>query len=69
MRKINRKFTVSEESVHISKLYSKCAYTYLATCALVIEGAKSDGGQEDGNVEEDGCGHVLQQGFITANYT
>lgn len=51
-------FTASEKSVH----------TYLATCAFVIEGAESDGGEEDGNVEEDGCGHVLQQGFITANY-
>lgn len=46
-----------------------CACTYLATCALVIEGAESDGREEDGDVEEDGCGHVLQQGFITANYT
>lgn len=47
----------------------KRPHTYLATCAFVIEGAESDGGEEDGNVEEDGCGHVLQQGFITANYT
>lgn len=45
------------------------AHTDLATCALVVEGSKSDGGEEDGNVEEDGCGHVLQQGFITANNT
>lgn len=44
-------------------------HTYLTTCALVIEGAESDGREEDGNVKEDGCGHVLQQGFITANYT
>lgn len=43
--------------------------TDLATCALVIEGAKGDGREEDGDVEEDGCGHVLQQGFVTANYT
>lgn len=43
--------------------------TYLATSAFVIEGAESDGGEEDGDVEEDGCGHVLQQGFITADDT
>ncbi len=63
----NRKCTLSEKSVHV--YIQVCAHTYLATCALVIEGAKSDGGEEDGNVEEDGGGHVLQQGFITANYT
>lgn len=46
-----------------------CALTDLSTRALIIEGAESDGRKEDGNVEEDGCGHVLQQGFITANDT
>lgn len=45
------------------------AHTYFTTCTLIIEGAESDGGKEDGDVQEDGCGHVLQQGFITANNT
>lgn len=45
------------------------ALTDLATCALVVEGTESDGGEEDGDVEEDGRGHVLQQGFIAANDT
>lgn len=45
------------------------ALTDLAARALVVEGTESDGGEEDGDVEEDGCGHVLQQGFITANDT
>lgn len=43
--------------------------TDLATRALVVQGTESDGGEEDGDVEEDGRGHVLQQGFITANDT
>lgn len=55
---------------HLRKKTSTChSRTYLATCALVVEGAERDGGQEDGDVEEDGRGHVLQQGFITANDT
>lgn len=45
------------------------ALTDLATRALVIQGAEGDGGEEDGDVEEDGRGHVLQQGFITADDT
>lgn len=43
--------------------------TDLPTRALVVEGTEGDGGEEDGDVEEDGCGHVLQQGLITANDT
>lgn len=55
---------------HLRKKTSTCIpRTYLATCTLVVEGAERDGGQEDGDVEEDGGGHVLQQGFITANDT
>lgn len=42
--------------------------TDLATRALVVEGAEGDGGEEDGDVEEDGCGHVLEQGLVAANY-
>lgn len=42
--------------------------TDLATRALVVEGAKGDGGEEDGDVEEDGRGHVLEQGLVAANY-
>lgn len=45
------------------------ALTDLAARALVVEGSESDGGEEDGDVEEDGRGHVLQQGFIAANDT
>lgn len=51
------------------KLAPLRALTDLATRAFVIEGAESDGREEDGDVEEDGGGHVLQQGFIAANYT
>lgn len=50
--------------------FDKCpsqTLTDLAARALVIEGAESDGREEDGDVEEDGRGHVLQQGFIAAN--
>lgn len=43
--------------------------TDLPTRALVVEGTEGDGGEEDGDVEEDGRGHVLQQGLITANDT
>lgn len=49
--------------------FSSGALTDLAARALVVEGPKSDGGEEDGDVEEDGRGHVLQQGFIAANDT
>lgn len=49
--------------------YLTFALTDLATRALVIQGAEGDGGEEDGDVEEDGRGHVLQQGFITADDT
>lgn len=42
--------------------------TDLATRALVVEGAEGDGGEEDGDVEEDGRGHVLEQGLVAANY-
>lgn len=45
------------------------ARTYLATRALVVERSERDGGEEDGDVEEDGRGHVLEQGFITADDT
>lgn len=45
------------------------AHTDFATGALIIEGAESNCRKEDSNVEEDGCGHILQQGFITSNYT
>lgn len=43
--------------------------TDLATRALVVEGAEGDGGEEDGDVEEDGRGHVLEQGLVAANYS
>ena len=46
-----------------------CVPTNLATRALVVEGAKSDGREEDGDVEEDGGGHVLQQGLVAAHNT
>lgn len=65
--KIKRTFCLSKVFTHPRS--QTPARTYLAARALVVEGAESDGGEQDGDVEEDGCGHVLQQGFITANYT
>lgn len=74
--RINRKFCLKLQLNNVSRwLCGKGSVTRavdrtnLATCALVIEGAESDRREEDGNVEEDGRGHVLQEGFITADYT
>lgn len=53
----------------LKKQVECCARTYLAARALVVEGAERDGGEEDGDVEEDGRGHVLQQRFVTADDT
>lgn len=41
--------------------------TNLAASTLVIERAKGDGGQQDGDVKEDGCGQVLQQRLVATN--
>lgn len=62
---------VSPDSLQPSRsdIWHLSTLTDLATRALVVEGTESDGGEEDGDVEEDSRGHVLQQGFITANDT
>lgn len=41
--------------------------TDLAARALIVERAESDGRQQDGDVQEDGRGHVFQQGLVVPN--
>lgn len=37
----------------------KVAHTYLSSCAFVIQGAKGNSRQQNGNVEENSGGSVL----------
>lgn len=41
--------------------------TDLSARALVVERAERNGGQQDGDVQEDGRGHVLQQGLVVTH--
>lgn len=43
--------------------------TYFSSRALVIQRAEGDVGQQDGDVEEDGGGGVLQQTAVLPRYT
>lgn len=43
--------------------------TYLSPCAFVIQRAKGNSRQQNGNVEENGGGGVLQETTILTRYT
>ncbi len=45
------------------------AHTYLSSRALVVQRAERNGRQQDGDVEEDGCGGVLQQRSVSVQNT
>lgn len=47
----------------------KAALTYLSSCAFVIQRAKGDSRQQNGDVEENSRGGVLQQTAIFPSYT
>ena len=46
-----------------------CVRTDLSAGALVVERAEGDGRQQDGNVQEDGRRHVLQQSLVASHHT
>lgn len=43
--------------------------TYLSSCAFVVQRAKGDSRQQNGDVEENSRGGVLQQTAVFPSYT